>query len=361
MTGKRKLGLALVAILLLGGVAMLTGRGWIAQRAFDQALDQNVGIDRSLALGDGLHAYVCGSGSPMPDADRAGPCIAVMAGRDGFVFDAGAGSARKLMRMGFPADRMQALFLTHLHSDHFDGLGEMMLQAWVGGSRAEPLPIYGPAGTEQVVAGLTAAYSIDRGFRVAHHGAEVVRPAGFGGTAKLISEPADASAANVVYAANGVTITAILVNHAPISPAYGYRIDYKGRSITISGDTVYSPEFVAASKDTDLMFHEALNKPMILAMSAKLAERGRKDSAKIMADIPGYHATPEDAARAAKTAGAKALVLYHLVPPVPARLIEPMFLGDADKIYSGPLKLADDGMIVSLPAAGGPATFSRGF
>ena len=105
-------------------------------------------------LGDGLHAYVCGSGSPMPDADRAGPCIAVLAGNQAFVFDAGSGAIRKLLRMGFPIDKLQAGFLTHLHSDHIDGLGELLLQAWVGGSRGAPLPVFGPAGTAQVLDGL---------------------------------------------------------------------------------------------------------------------------------------------------------------------------------------------------------------
>ena len=100
---------------------------------------------------------------------------------------------------------------------------------------------------------------------------------------------------------------------------------------------------------------------MIAALGAKLAERGQAANAQIMHDIQGYHASPEDAARAAKEAGAKALVLYHLVPAPPARLIEPLFLGDAPKAYRGPLKLAQDGMMVSLPAGSEVVTFSKAF
>lgn len=346
-----KLGRWIAAIAVLIGLAVLFGQDWLAQRAFQQALDQNVGIDRSAALPDGLHAYICGSGSPMPDATRAGPCIAVLAGQQAFIFDAGSGSIRKLLRMGFPIDKAQAAFLTHLHSDHFDGLGELLLQAWVGGSRGAPLPVYGPAGTDQVVGGLMQAYQIDKGYRIAHHGAAVVRPAGFGGAAQIIALPAGANSA-VVYDRGGVRITAIRVDHAPIAPALGYRIDYKDRSLAISGDTVFSASFNTAAKGVDVMFHEALNKEMIAAMGAKLAERGRKDSAQIMTDIQNYHASPVDAARAAEAAGASTLVLYHLVPPVPARLIERLFVGDAPAAFSGRLELAEDGMLISLPAGG---------
>ena len=357
---KRKLGFAAAIVVLLIGLVLLLGRGWLAERAFQSALDNSVGVDQSARLDDGLHVYVCGSGSPMPDANRAGPCLAVLAGNQGFVFDAGSGSIRKLGRMGFPMPKIQAAFLTHLHSDHIDGLGELLLQAWVAGGRAAPLPVYGPAGTDQVIAGFNSAYAIDQGYRVAHHGPQIVQPSGFGGAAQIITL-ADGTDSRVVYESSGVKITVIRVNHAPISPAFGYRIDYKGRSVALSGDTVYSPSFVAASKGVDVMLHEALNKEMIAALGKKLAERGQAKNAQIMIDIQNYHASPEDAARAANEAGVQALVLYHMVPAPPARLIEPLFLGQAPKLFKGTLKLAQDGMIISLPAGGKVVKFSFGF
>lgn len=357
---KRKLGMVIGIVALLIGLVLLFGRGWLAERAFQSALDNTIGIDQSAKLGEGLHVYVCGSGSPMPDANRAGPCLAVLAGNQAFVFDAGSGSIRKLGRMGFPMPKIQAAFLTHLHSDHIDGLGELLLQAWVAGGRAAPLPVYGPAGTDQVIAGFNSAYTIDQGYRVAHHGAQTVQPDGFGGAAQIITL-ADGTDSQVVYESSGVKITVIRVNHAPISPAFGYRIDYKGRSVALSGDTVYSPSFVAASKGVDVMLHEALNKEMIAALGKKLAERGQAKNAQIMTDIQNYHASPEDAARSANEAGVQALVLYHMVPAPPARLIEPLFLGQAPKLFKGTLKLAQDGMIISLPAGGKVVKFSSGF
>ena len=357
---KRKLGMVIGVVVLLIGLVLLFGRGWLAERAFQSALDNTVGVDQSAKLDDGLHVYVCGSGSPMPDANRAGPCLAVLAGNQAFVFDAGSGSIRKLGRMGFPMPKIQAAFLTHLHSDHIDGLGELLLQAWVAGGRAAPLPVYGPAGTDQVIAGFNSAYTNDQGYRVAHHGAQIVQPGGFGGAAQIITL-ADGTDSQVVYESSGVKITVIRVNHAPISPAFGYRIDYKGRSVALSGDTVYSPSFVAASKGADVMLHEALNKEMIAVLGKKLAERGQAKNAQIMTDIQNYHASPEDAARSASEAGVQALVLYHMVPAPPARLIEPLFLGQASKLFKGTLKLAQDGMIISLPAGGKAVNFSSGF
>ena len=346
---KRKVAVALGVIALAAAGFALFGRGWLGERAFRAALDKSVGGDQSATFADGLHLYVCGSGSPMPDAQRAGPCLAVLAGKQAFIFDAGSGSIRKLQRMGFPMPRLQAAFLTHLHSDHIDGLGELLLQAWVAGGRAAPLPVYGPAGTDKVIGGLRTAYEIDEGYRIAHHGPKVVHPTGFGGNAQVIALP-QGTDAQIVYDQAGVKITVIRVKHAPIEPAFAYRIDYKGRSIALSGDTVYSPSFTAAARGADLMLHEALNKRMIAALGEQLAGRGQARNAQIMHDIQNYHASPEDAARSAREAGVRALVLYHLVPAPPARLIEPLFLGDAPRQFSGPLKLAQDGMLIHLPA-----------
>ncbi|MGQ7828925.1 MBL fold metallo-hydrolase [Altererythrobacter sp. Z27] len=347
---KRKLPAALLGIIAIAGIAFLIGQRWIGERVFSSAVERQVGIDRSAELPDGLHAYVCGSGSPMPDAERAGPCIAVLAGKQGFVFDAGSGSIRKLGRMGFPMDRLEAGFLTHLHSDHLDGLGELMLQAWIAGGRATPLPVYGPQGTDTVVAGFVQAYDIDRGYRIAHHGPEVARPGGFGGEARIISFTDTADDERVVYQKDGVMIRALPVDHAPVDHALAFRVEYKGRSLVISGDTKFSLQFARFSEGADVIFHEALNPQMVGKLGSTLAARGNSDAAKIMADIPDYHTTPEDAARVAEAAGAKALVLYHMVPAPPARLVERAFLGDAPSLFEGTLKLSEDGMLVSLPA-----------
>lgn len=346
-----------IALGVVGLVAIVAAGAFLFQRQigeamFRQAVQENVGRDRAAELPDGLHVFVCGSGSPMPDPLRAGPCLGVVAGDHVIVVDAGSGGPRRLARMGFPVGRIDKVFLTHLHSDHIDSLGELMLQVWVGGSRVQPLPIAGPQGVEDVVAGFNAAYRIDSTYRTAHHGAEVANPAGFGGVAEVIAAPPGPGKAMVIHDQDGVRITVIGVDHAPVETAFGYRIDYKGRSVVISGDTTYSDELVAAAKDVDVLLHEALQPVMVAQMRDAAAAKGQPNIAKVMGDILDYHASPEDAARAAAAANAKALVLYHIVPPLPSSLLDAAFLGDAPANYKGTIRVAEDGLLISLPAGG---------
>lgn len=349
----KKLSRFVIAFVVL--VALVAGGGWLMRKPlgewmFARAVEHNLGTDPSAELADGLHAYLCGSGSPLPDPERAGPCVAVLAGNDAFIFDAGSGSMRKLLRMGFPIKKVQGVFLTHLHSDHIDGLGELLLQSWIAGERASPTPVYGPAGTDKVIAGITETYSIDEGFRIAHHGTKVANPAGFGGEAHIVAVPDGQPGKALAWQRDGITITAIRVHHDPVKPAFGYRIDYKGRSITISGDTAYAPELAAAAKGTDVLFHEAMSKDMVREMGAVLARAHQANTAQIMHDILGYHSSPEDAARVAQEAGAKMLVLYHLIPPLPSRFMDAAFLGDAPSRFKGPIVVGRDGLRVDLPA-----------
>ena len=110
-------------------------------------------------LPDGLHVGLAGTGSPLPDSKRKGACTFVMAGKHLFIIDSGPGSTLNLELMRIPLDNIQAVLLTHLHSDHIGGLGELMLKAWTGGARTEPLKIIGPEGVDSVVQGFNQAYS----------------------------------------------------------------------------------------------------------------------------------------------------------------------------------------------------------
>ena len=346
--------LIVVAGLLLALVAARQVFGvQIGEAAFKRAVSENVGGDPSADLPDGLHLYVCGSGSPLPDAARAGPCIGVLAGDRAFIFDVGAGAIRRLTRMGFPTGRTEKLYLSHLHSDHFDGIGELMIGAWVGGSRSSPLPVAGPEGVAEVINGFNAAYRIDSTYRMAHHGPAVANPAGYGLAPEVIDLPAGPGARAVLLEEGDLVITAFLVNHSPIEPAYGFRIDYKGRSAVISGDTVYSENLVSVSQGADLLFHEALHPEMVAAMSEAAAEAGAAPLAKVFSDILDYHTSPVEAAQAAQSAGVGRLVLYHSLPPLPSKLLYPYFLKGTGDVFSWPIDVAEDGLLYSLPASGG--------
>jgi len=361
MTMFQRVLIAMAALLALGFIGFNLFKAQIASALFQRGIEQRVGVDRSAALPDGLHVYLCGAGSPMPDATRAGPCLGVLAGDKAFIFDVGSGGVRNLGSMGFPVARLESVYLTHLHSDHFDGLGELMVIAWVGGSRSAPLPVAGPVGTSEVVAGFNMAYRIDSTYRIAHHGSEIANPDGVGLSAREFTVPAGPAGRAVVYEDGDLTITALRVEHAPVEPAFGYRIDYKDRSVSISGDTIYHPGFVAASAGVDLMLHEALDPEMVAAMRDQLAERGQTNTATIFQDILDYHATPEDAARSAEEAGAGHLAYYHIVPPLPFDLMETVFLGDAASQFSGPITVGKDGMLFSLPAGSDAIRLEEGF
>ncbi len=337
-------------IVLSGVAAAWLFQPQISEWAFRRAVAENIGRDRSADLPDGLHVFVCGAGSPLPDPHRAGPCLGILAGERAYIVDTGSGGIRNLARMGFPLDRIEGIYLTHLHSDHIDGLGETLMQAWVGGGRTSPLPVSGPVGTDEVVAGFNAAYRIDAGYRAAHHGADIADPAGFGGRAVEVRLPSGPAAPKILLETDGLEIAVFGVNHAPVEPAFGYRIEYNGRSVVISGDTVFHPGVVAAARGVDVLFHEALEPDMVRAMSAAATEGGNARIATILNDILDYHASPADAARAASEAEARDLVLIHIVPPLPSHILDRRFVGDARKLFGGRLTLARDGLVVSLPA-----------
>jgi ribonuclease Z len=342
---RRILPVAAVLVLCVAAAAVLAPRR-LGEALFARGVAAGVNRDVGASLPDGLHVALCGTGSPMADPTRAGPCTAVIAGQRLFIVDIGSGAARKLGPMGLNIGTVDGLFLTHFHSDHIDGLGELMTLRWATGNRARPLPVYGPTGVDRVTAGFNAAYALDQTYRIAHHGAAVVPPAGRG----VVPRSFAADGPVVVFDAGGVRVTAFPVTHAPVTPAVGYRFDYKERSVVVSGDTAPDRRIAVAAKGADLLVHEALNADMVRLLGRRLAAAGRSKPAKVMSDILSYHASPEDAATTAAQAGAGMLVLTHIVPPLPTRLLDSYFLGDAADRFGGPIVVGRDGMLFSLPS-----------
>jgi len=337
----------ILGIGLVGGAYVL--RGQIAERLMGRLLVKTLGQDPVAALPDGLHVALCGAGSPFPDAKRAGPCVAVIAGSKLFVVDIGDGATRNLSLMNLPPARIDALFLTHFHSDHIDGLGGLMLQHWGGSAVKTPLPIYGPPGVDQVVSGFQTAYGLDEGYRIKHHGAKVMDPAGFGGEARTIAIDAAHPDITVINTPD-LKVRAILVDHGPVEPALGYVFEYKGRKVVISGDTKPSARLEAAAKGADVLVHEALSKELVQLMQDSATKAGRANYAAIFHDIQNYHTTPLEAAAIAKSAGVKVLLLDHIVPTLRIKALEGPFLGQSRQLFKGRLILGEDGDFISLPA-----------
>jgi len=341
-------GRIVLGVLLLAALGLFTLRGTIAPRLMERVLTRNLAADPLAELPDGLHVLLCGAGGPLPDPVRSGPCVAVIAGRQMVVVDAGSGAARNLGRMQLPPGLVEVLFLTHFHSDHIDGLGELALLRWTGNARTSPLPVYGPNGVEEVVAGFVRAYQQDVAYRVAHHGPETVPPGGAGMTARPFPEPGQGEAP-VVYEADGLRVTAFAVDHEPVRPAVGYRFEYGGRSVVVSGDTAKSPNLQAQAKGVDLLVHEALAAHLVARMHAAAEATGRKNLAKITSDIPEYHTTPVEAAEIAAAVGAKHLLFYHVVPPLPLPGLDKAFLEGVGDAFDGDVTLGRDGTFLSLP------------
>jgi ribonuclease Z len=346
---KRWLGLGVLLLLALGA------GGWFARERIAMAVYER-GAARAMAtnsldgLPDGLHAAFCGTGSPLPDPDRAGPCLAIIAGKRLIIVDAGEGAARNLALMGLPAARIERVLLTHFHSDHIDGLGALGLQRWVQANAAQPLVLQGPVGVGAVAAGFNAAYRIDSGYRTGHHGAAVAPPSGFGYSPRAFTLP---QGPGVILDEGGLKITAVAVDHSPVEPAVAYRFDYKGRCITVSGDTAQSAALEALAEECDLLVHEALQPRLTRVLGTAAGRAANAGLAKIMADIEDYHTSPELAAESAARAKVGALALTHIVPPLRVPGLEGAFLGDAHDRFEGKLWIAADGEIVSLPAGGG--------
>ena len=338
----------LFVLIAMGAAAGYSQRAAIAERLMATVLPARMGTDQVAALDDGLHVALCGAGGPMPAPKASGPCIAVVAGDQLFLVDSGTNGPRNLNPLGYPAGRVSGVFLSHFHSDHIDGLGELATFRWATGNELTPLPVYGPEGVEQVVAGFNAAYSQDFIYRNAHHGDNVAPMSAAGLIAKPFVTPADGEL-TLVYEGGGLVVEALRVDHEPVSPAVGYRFSYGGRTLLISGDTSQSDNITHFARGVDLLLHEALSPELIGMMEQAADALGNPNLAKIMSDVPDYHASPREAAETARDAGVGHLLYYHVVPPIIVPGQETLWLNGSEDIFPD-LTVGYDGVSFSLPA-----------
>ena len=238
-----------------------------------------------------LTATLLGTGTPRPDPERYSQAILLEAGQRRLLFDAGRGAVLRLRRIGVGAETIDRVFLTHLHFDHTVGLDDVWLTARLW-QRPGPLPVAGPAGTEEFVGHLRAAYRTDVEVRAAHSRL----PAAAGALEGRDLEP------GVALADGELTVTAFSVAHGPV-PALGYRIDYAGRSVVISGDTAYTENLVRHARGADVVIHE------VMMASEAMLERNPR-----LRRVSEYHATPAEVARAFTETEPRLGVLVHMLP-----------------------------------------------
>lgn len=342
----RKLGITVVALLVVTAF-IYTQRAGIAKAIMSRGAETAMGQNTIAELGPGLHMTICGAGGPMPDIKRSGPCVAIIAGEKIFLVDAGTNGVRNLARMRYPLGNITAVLLTHYHSDHIDGLGEVATMRWVADANTAPLPVIGPEGVDQVVAGFNSAYGLDTGYRHEHHGDTVAPLSGKGMSAISFDLPPKGEL-TTVYDEGGLTIQMLAVGHMPVNPAAAYLFTYEGRTILVSGDTVKSANLQHFAKGVDLLVHEALSADLLMIMNEAAQSIGNPVMAKIAIDVLDYHATPVEAAEIARDADVGELVYYHIVPPLIFPAAEAAWLEGVDEVFENYV-LSEDGTSYTLP------------
>jgi ribonuclease Z len=337
---------ALVLVVAAAGAIAFTSRS-VQDAIVRRIVRERIGRDTSALLApDALRVLLCGTASPIPSPRRAEACTAVFAGGRMWIVDTGPGSWRNLGLRRVRGEAIGAIFYTHLHSDHIGELGEFNLQTWAAG-RPAPLRVYGPDGVEDLVHGFAQAYAADTRFRIAHHGAALLPPERAAMVPETVVLGGDGAAR--VLDEDGVVVTAFAVVHDPVKPAFGYRFDYGGRSVVISGDTKASPNLVAHARGADVLVHEAQSQAIVHTMEAAAREAGQLRIAKILGDIPSYHSDPAEADREAVAAGVRLLVLTHFTPPPDNALLARIFRRDMSTLPPDGVVLGEDGTLIVLP------------
>lgn len=271
---------------------------------------------------------ILGSGSPIPDAERAGPSGLVEAGPYKFLVDCGRGVLMRLTGAGVMVPQLTAVLLTHLHSDHTTDFNDVVTTWWVlPGTLGRPLKVIGPPGTQAFVDATIAAARADIGYRIEHH-ADINEP-----PVVDVTEVSE----GVAYEADGVRVVAGLVDHGVVRPAVGYRFESTGATACWPGDTLPCDGLDALARDVDVYVQTVVRRSLVESVPVQR-----------FLDILDYHSDLAGAGGTAKRAGVKTLVLNHPVP-APAPGTEQEWIDEAAVVFHGRIVMAHDLMKLSAP------------
>lgn len=277
-----------------------------------------------------MQTIILGSGSPLPDPERAGPATLVRTGAGDLLFDCGRGVLMRAAAAGSAAGALRGLFLTHLHSDHTTDLNDVVTSRWITSFQPHPLPVFGPVGTASLLQATEAMLELDIGYRLEHHEDLQWRP-----SAEVVECERGA-----VWQEGEVRVTAAPTDHAPVRPTVGFRVEEDGLSVVIAGDTVPCAGLDELCPGADMLVHTVIRRDLIEPIG--LAR---------LTDVLDYHSSVEDAAQTAARYGVGTLVLTHPVPaPQPGTEAEWIALAAAH--FDGEVVLAHDLLMLEVGRAG---------
>jgi len=252
-----------------------------------------------------------------------GASTLVEAGGERFLFDCGRGATLRLTQVGVPIGSISRLFLTHLHSDHVVQIPDLLLTGWAGGGRQIPLEVWGPVGTRDMMDHIQQAFAFD--IRVRRDVDESFPGEGI----KVLSHDIQEG---IVFDERGVKVTAFLVDHGAVKPAFGYRVDYGGHSVALSGDTRVSENLVRFAQGVDVLVHEVVD---------AAAVRARSGDPRGLERIVSHHTTPEQAGEVFARVKPRLAVYSH------ASNSESV-ITDTRKTYAGPLQGPEDMLTIEV-------------
>jgi ribonuclease Z len=278
-----------------------------------------------------------GTGCPQVDLNRYGPANLVRAGGQSFLVDCGSGVTQRLLGAGSKGAELDAVLLTHLHSDHVVDLFQLVISSWHQ-ARERPQRVLGPPGTKRMVEAMLAMWKPEYEQRIAHE----KRPS----THALEIEVTEFDAGEI-WSAAGVTISAVEVRHQPVKFAYGFVFAAEGRRLVFSGDTAYCPELIAAGQGADVLVHECFIHGLMKPGPGRTAEG--------LAAVASYHTLSREVGKVAAAMRARCLVLNHFVPVAFDRAA---LLAEVRRDYAGPIVIGED--LMSLDLATGMLLHANG-
>lgn len=248
------------------------------------------------------------------------------------LIDAGLGVTRGICDQGVPLTGIDLIFITHLHSDHYLELGPLLHTAWTAGL-TRPVPVIGPQGLDHYWAGFCQSMAFDIALRIRDEGR-----CDFNSLAQIST----LGEGRADY--DGITVRAMRNLHPPITDSFALRFEIEGSAVVLSGDTAYMPEMADFAGDADLLLHEAMLRPGVEALCARMTNGDER----LRTHILRSHTDAADVGRIAAQAGVRQLALHHFVPDGDPDFTDADWEKEVRKHWSGPLHLGKDGLVITL-------------